>query len=110
MSILASVSSQYEETVLLYSSPSGGLATLNLNIVNLNETISYVSLYVVPNSEVQSEPPFVQPVNTIEHMVELEPGSVLYRTGIILSEGDEVYLYSDSDNVVANAWGVEQLG
>lgn len=47
--------------------------------------------------------------HTVEHMAVLTSGGILYRTALILGQGDRLYAQADTDTVAVTAWGVSAL-
>jgi hypothetical protein len=99
--VLGQVSLASTTYTTVYTVPSATLAYANVNISNRNS--SDISVRVALAST-------ATPTNAefIEYDSFIAPNGVLERTGLVLESGKRIVVYSNSSNVSASAYGVEQ--
>jgi len=74
-----------------------------ISICNRNSAVTSVRVSLRKNNEAASDKQY------IEYDVSIPAAGVLERTGVILSAGDVVTVYSDTTNVSVNVFGIEEV-
>jgi len=87
---------------ILYSAPASTLATVNLNICNRTAANVLIRVAVLTGAIGT-----LATADYIEYDVILSANGVLERTGIVVSNGNSIMVYSDTSNVSATCWGFE---
>lgn len=90
----------------VYTVPSGYSAAVNITIVNKNNFASQVSINLCSLGEISSGS--LPDASYIEYYTNIEPYSVLERTGIVLDSQKTVYVVSNDSNLNAVVVGVEE--
>lgn len=91
--------------VRAYEVPTGSIATVVINLVNTGKSNARVSLFLVRKADTTLN----AAARAIEYNVELKPGQVLLREGIILDTEQGIALESSSADVAVNGWGIEEI-
>jgi hypothetical protein len=94
------------ENNAVYTVPSGYSAAINISIVNKNNSSAQVSINLCSSDEVSSG--VLPDASYVEYYANIEPYSVLERTGIVLDSQKTVYVVSSSSNLNAVIVGVEE--
>jgi len=87
---------------ILYTAPATTLATVNVNICNRTASTVLVRVAVLSGAIGT-----LTTADYIEYDVILSANGVLERTGIVVSNGNSIMVYSDTSNVSATCWGFE---
>lgn len=98
---IASLSANTDTVV--YTTPSGTLTALSINIVNISETSdAFVTVSISANTT---------PVagEYIEYKTKLNPTGLIERTGIMTSAGEKIIVRSNINNVNVRVYGVEEF-
>lgn len=88
-----------------YEVPAGSIATVVANVVNTGKTAARVSMFLVKKTDTVLN----APAQAIEYNVELKPGQVLLREGIILDADQGIAIASSSADIAVNGWGIEEI-
>lgn len=88
-------------TTLMYTVPSGKSASVNINVVNTGLVAERATLYISDSTTTDN--------TKILEWRTLVPasGGVLERTGLMLSEGERVYVLCSSSNFAIRIHGFE---
>jgi hypothetical protein len=85
----------------IYTVPAGKVATATVSICNPTTTIAGIRLAIAAaDTPVAAE--------WIEYGTDLIANSTLERSGIVLSAGKKLVVYSDVANVAVSAYGFEE--
>jgi hypothetical protein len=87
----------------LYTVPASSKASVNLTATNTATETAKLCFYLHPSADVAVD------ADAIEFNVELEPGAVLERTGLVISADTTVSALSDVAGVNASVFGVEAI-
>lgn len=90
----------------VYTVPSGYSAAVSISIVNKNSSAAQVSINLCSSGEISSG--VLPDASYIEYYTNIEPYSVLERTGIVLDSQKSVYVVSSTNNLNAVVVGVEE--
>jgi hypothetical protein len=99
--VLGQVSLASTSYTTVYTVPSSTLGYVNINISNRNSSDVAVRV-ALASTETPTNAEF------IEYDSFIAPNGVLERTGLVLDSGKKIIVYSNSSNVSASAYGVEQ--
>lgn len=87
---------------IVYTVPSGNLAVVNFNMVNISTTTdAYVTVSISEDSSPSAG-------EYIEYQARLNPSGVLERTGIAMTAGEKLIFNSDLANVNIRVHGIEE--
>jgi len=87
---------------ILYSAPLSTLATVNLNMCNRTASSVLIRIAVLDGAIGT-----LATADYIEYDTILSANGVIERTGIVVSNGNSIMVYSDTSNVSATCWGFE---
>lgn len=85
----------------VYTVPASTLSYVNVNLSNRNSTDVAVRVALAATATPTA-------AEFIEYDSFIAPNGVLERTGLVVQAGKRVVVYSNSSNVTASAYGVEQ--
>ena len=88
---------------ILYTVPSGQVATVSVNLCNRGGDSAGVRIALLPDANLP-----LSGEDYIEYDADLCYNESLERTGIVLSEGQSVAVYSDIADVTAQVYGWEE--
>ncbi|MCJ8335054.1 MAG: hypothetical protein MJH10_12500 [Epibacterium sp.] len=98
--MLGKITSTGTDTELLYTVPATTRTVVNVAATNTGGNAAQIKIHVHPSGDAAADG------NAIE-LLELDPGAVLERTGLVLDAGDQVSVWSDQATVSFHAFGVE---
>lgn len=99
---LASIDIAAVTMTALYTTPVNINTVTNVNICNRNAVAIKIRMVIVDGAVGT----FTN-ADYIEYDLTLSANSVIERTGIVLSAGNSIGVYSDTSNVSAVCWGYE---
>ena len=87
----------------IYTVPASTVATVNVNVCNRNAANVEVRVALLDGAigTLVNE-------DYIEYDTPIQLNEVLERTGIVMSVGQTIVVYSDTANVTAQVWGWEE--
>lgn len=85
----------------IYSVPASTYSVVTVNIVNRGTSSAAIRLALSSSANPSAN-------EYIEYDTVLPAKNVLERTGIVVEAGRQVIVYSDTANVSASAYGIEQ--
>ena len=85
----------------IFTVPAGKVATATVNFCNLSATVSRIRLAISATDTPTA-------AEWIEYDADLLSGSVIERSGLVLSAGKKLVAYSEFANVSVSAFGFEE--
>jgi len=88
---------------ILYTAPVAGLATVNLNMCNRGAVNVKIRIAILDGAIGT-----LTNADYVEFDLNLAAKGVIERTGLVVSNGASIMVYSDSIDVSAVCWGFEE--
>ena len=85
----------------VYSVPSNKTAVFNINCLNANNSITSIRIAIANNTTPNLS-------EYIEYNTQIQPFTILERTGIVASANKKVIVYSTVGDVSVNIYGFEE--
>ena len=91
-----------EANTIVYTVPAATYSTISINILNASAAPGQFNLAILDSG---ATTPVIS--DYIEYQMVIEPKNVVERSGLVLSAGQSIFIYSLTSSLVVNVYGYE---
>ncbi len=91
-----------ETNTTVYTVPALTYSTVSINILNASAAPGQFNLAILDSGDTVPDI-----ADYIEYQMVIEPRNVVERSGIVLSAGQSIFIYSLTSSLVVNVYGYE---